>query len=190
MNFFINIFVYRLIYEEKCVTIIDIRTPGFCLCREHLGCFVLKKVPHERMVPVARVQADMTKTEFIGKLERELWKFAGKCREKALALKFIKTVNTIRLTIRTESEWHYIFIGKNRIIFRASKYRFFADRRVVYYKWRKKDDHDDVVEHFTKVLNQYARCIFPTGRNGGTYGFYHALQSYDMQKYMDELTVE
>lgn len=134
---------------------------------------------------MARIQSDMTKTEFIGKLEKELWRFAGKCRERALELKFTKNNCKIKLIVRTESEWHYIFIGKNRVIFRAAKSRFFADRRVVYYRWRNKDDHDDVVEHFGTDLNRYVRCIFPTGRDYGTQGFYYALQNYDMQKYME-----
>lgn len=136
-------------------------------------------------MPVARVLADMTKTEFIGKLEKEVWKFAGKCREKVERLRFDKNTDRIRVVIQTKTEWHRIFIGKNCIKIYMGPSRFFADRRFVYYRWRKSDDHGDVIMRFVDLLTQYVRVLTSNGKAGGTYGFFHALQNYQTKRYMD-----
>lgn len=132
------------------------------------------------------VYTDMTKSEFISKIGNELWKFVGRCREKAKELRFFKTRNGFRLYIKAESGWHKIFIGKNYIRFVYGKFRYFADSRIKYYGWCKTDDHEDVIVHFVDDLKGYYRAMF-LGKDSDPKCFNYNLQSYDMQKYMEQI---
>lgn len=132
------------------------------------------------------VYTDMTKSEFIGKLGNELWKFAGRCREKAKKLQFIKTRNGFRLYIKAVSGWHKIFIGKNHVEFVHGKFRYFADRRITYYRWELMDDHDDVIAYFAADLKGYYKAMFPS-KNSDPKCFNYNLQSYMMQKYTEQI---
>lgn len=132
------------------------------------------------------VYTDMTKSEFISKIGNELWKFVGRCREKAKELRFFKTRNGFRLYIKAESGWYKIFIGKNYIRFVYGKFRYFADSRIKYYRWVSTDDHKDVIAYFAADLKRYYKAMFPNKNDDSIY-FHHNLQSYRMQKYMDRI---
>lgn len=132
------------------------------------------------------VEVDMTKSEFIGKIGNELWKFAGRCREKSLRLRFVKTRSGFRLYIKAASGWHKIFIGKNHIEFLYCRYFFFADRRISYYIWDVRDDHEDVFAYFVADLKGYYKALFP-GKNVDPKCFNYNLQGYLMQKYVERI---
>lgn len=134
---------------------------------------------------MARAKADMTKSEFIGKLGKELCRFIGRWCEKAVAVRFDRSVNKIRLFIETETGWHRIFIGKRCVKFESGSSGIFADRCLVYYRWSNLDDHQDVIGKFVDVIKGFNRDMFSSEKNRTRLTFYDSIQSYQMQHWTD-----
>lgn len=129
------------------------------------------------------VQADMTKDEFLGKLSNELWKFAGRCRSKADKLVYKVLQQQVCLSVKTQFGCHEIFIGKKYVKFISGRTRVFADRRLIYYRWNAVDDHEDVIQHFVSDLKTYYKIMFSDKTHT-------ELQSYEMQRYLEQLMAE